>query len=91
MNFNEIRLISKAIFCAASDYKETSDNISIEIQDLVEFQGQVIAAGDGFVYADIKAKNICDEALYYLKNTCPYSPFRHVNIFRTAGPCKKAN
>ena len=91
MNSNEIRLIHNAIFCAPSDYAETPEDISIEMQDLVEFQGQGIAAEDGFVYADIKGKKICDEVLYDLKNTYPYSPFRHVNVFRTAGPDKKAN
>jgi len=61
------------------------------MQDLVEFQGQGIAAEDSFVYADIRSKKISDEVLYDLKNTYPYSPFRHVNIFRTAGPCKEEN
>ena len=56
MNSNEIRLIHNAIFCAPSDYAETPEDISIEMQDLVEFQGQGIAAEDGFVYADIKGK-----------------------------------
>ena len=63
MNSNEIRLIHNAIFCAPSDYAETPEDISIEMQDLVEFQGQGIAAEDGFVYADIKGKKICDEVL----------------------------
>ena len=55
MNSTEIRLIHEAIFCVPSDYEETPEKISIEMQDFVKFQGQGIAAEDGFVYADIKS------------------------------------
>ena len=37
------------------------------MQDLVEFQGQGIAAVDGFVYADIKAKKIVMKFYMILK------------------------
>ena len=41
-------------------------------------------------YLHRRAIQICKEIVYDLENSFPYSPYRHINIFRTAG-CKRAH
>ena len=58
---------------------------------LIEFQGQGIMPDWGNVFMDRDNHSICREIVKDIKNSYPFSPFRHVKLYRTKGRWKDAN
>jgi len=66
--FETIRDIYKAIFGEQCDYEEVN-TISIEIVNLIEFQGQGIMPDWGNVFMDRNNRSICREIVKDIKNS----------------------
>ena len=77
--FETIATIYKAIFGQWCDYEDVN-TISIEMVQLIEFQGQSIMLNWGNIFMDRDNHSIYWEIVKDIKNflTYPFSPFWHI-------------
>ena len=90
MDFFIIRNIYEAIFGARCDFEDLH-SVLIKMNELIEFQVQGIGPNDGWVFMQRNSRLVCNSIVKDLKNSFPYSPFQHIEIYRTQGRCKNAN
>ena len=84
ITFNTIRCIYITIFGQQCDNEEVN-KISIDIAQLIEFQGQGIMSNWRNVFIDRDNTSICREIVKDIKNWYPFSPFRCIILYRTKG------